>query len=194
MRSGMRLVIDLSDVQCLTSPVLGKLINLKKKLSSHGVRVALRHVQPDHRMATRWLADRPSRWLWKLVEYAAVAIILSCLLALVGFLDFRRYHPPRDITTVDQLVASLPQTLKFALVNQGGTPYVVWIGRPRGVTVSGPPVYVFDGLGNIVDHVGDAGESDNKFVLELYVAAFHAPKATAEEAVTFCWQRRTGPP
>jgi hypothetical protein len=141
-----------------------------------------------------WLADQSSPWLWRLVAYAVAAIILTCLLALVGFLDFRCYRPPRDTTTVDQLAANLPQTLKFALVHQGVTPYVAWIGRSRGATVSGPPVYVFDGFGNLVDHAGDAGDSDNKFVLELYVAAFHAPKATSEEAVTFCQQRRAGPP
>jgi len=47
MRSGTRLVIDLSDVEYLTSSDLGKLINLKKKLTSRGVRLRLQHVHPD---------------------------------------------------------------------------------------------------------------------------------------------------
>ena len=47
MRSGTRLVINLSDVEYLTSSDLGKLINLKRKLTSRGVRLSLQHVHPD---------------------------------------------------------------------------------------------------------------------------------------------------
>jgi anti-anti-sigma factor len=47
MRSGLRLVIDLSHVQYLASPVLGKLINLKKQLGGCGGRLGLQHVHPD---------------------------------------------------------------------------------------------------------------------------------------------------
>jgi anti-anti-sigma factor len=46
MRSGQRLVIDLSSVQYLASPILGKLINLKKQLGGRG-RLILQHVHPD---------------------------------------------------------------------------------------------------------------------------------------------------
>jgi anti-sigma B factor antagonist len=45
MRSGLRMVIDLSEVQDLASSVLGKLINLKKRLG--GGRLGLQHVHPD---------------------------------------------------------------------------------------------------------------------------------------------------
>ena len=145
-------------------------------------------------MTTRWLGDQGSRGLWSIVGYGLSIIVLVWFLNVVGFLDFRQYQPPRGSATMDQLVASLPETLKFALVEQGGRPYVVWIGKPRGVIVSGPPVYVFDRSGTLVDYVGDAGESDNRFVLGLYVAAIHAPGITAEEAETFCRQRREGLP
>ena len=47
MRSGLRLVIDLSEVQHLASPMLGKLINLKKRLGGGGGRLGLQHVHPD---------------------------------------------------------------------------------------------------------------------------------------------------
>jgi len=46
MRSDMRLVIDLSAVQYVASPVLGKLINLRKKLGAVGGRLGLRNVHP----------------------------------------------------------------------------------------------------------------------------------------------------
>ena len=47
MRSGLRLVIDLRNVQYLASPVLSKLINLKKQLRVGGGRLGLQHVHPD---------------------------------------------------------------------------------------------------------------------------------------------------
>ncbi len=47
MRSGMRLVIDLRDVESLASPVLGKLINLKKQVNLIRGRLGLQHVHPN---------------------------------------------------------------------------------------------------------------------------------------------------
>lgn len=44
--SGRRLVIDFSDVQNFSSAILGKLINLKKKLGRKR-RLVLQHVHPD---------------------------------------------------------------------------------------------------------------------------------------------------
>jgi anti-sigma B factor antagonist len=44
--SDKRLAIDFSDVQRLPAPILGKLINLKKKLGRKR-RLVLKHVHPD---------------------------------------------------------------------------------------------------------------------------------------------------
>ncbi len=146
------------------------------------------------RMTTRWMGDRKPQRFLKIVKYTVAIIFLVCCLNTLGILRFRRYYPPRGTTTVDQLAACHPQTFKFALVEQGGSPYIVWIGEWSGAIASGAPVYVFDNTGKLVDYAGDAGESDNKFVLELYIAAIHAPGITAEEAVTYCRLRRTTPP
>jgi hypothetical protein len=143
---------------------------------------------------TRGMGGLVSGRLKTIGEYAIlVGVFLWCLLA-VGFLDFKRYQPPRGTTTLDQLVASLPETLKFAVVEQGGKQYVVWIGRPRGAIVSGPPVYVFDSNGSLVDWVADSGDSDNTFVSGLHVAAFRAPGIPAQEALTYCHRNRTARP
>ncbi len=123
-------------------------------------------------------------------EYALVTALLIVLLAAVGILNFRRYQPAQGVSTIDQLVARLPETLKFAVVEQGSRTYVVWVGRPRGVIASGPPVYVFDRAGTLVDRVYDTGESDNSFVKELHVRAFHAPAITPREAVNYCREAR----
>ncbi len=46
-RPGLRLVIDLSDVQQLSSDTLARLINLKKQLCMIRGRLVLSHVHPD---------------------------------------------------------------------------------------------------------------------------------------------------
>jgi anti-anti-sigma factor len=47
MPKGMRLAIDFSEVRYMSSAVLGKLINLKKKLNGARGRISLRHLHPD---------------------------------------------------------------------------------------------------------------------------------------------------
>jgi anti-sigma B factor antagonist len=47
VRSGMRLMIDMSSVQYLNSPALSKLISLKRRLSMRGGRLGVQHVHPD---------------------------------------------------------------------------------------------------------------------------------------------------
>lgn len=47
MRPGLRLLIDMSEVQYLDSPALSKLIDLKRKLRAGGGRLRLQSVPPD---------------------------------------------------------------------------------------------------------------------------------------------------
>jgi anti-anti-sigma factor len=47
MRSGMRVVLDFTDVEFLSSAVLGKLISIKKKVAAMQGKVAIRNVHPD---------------------------------------------------------------------------------------------------------------------------------------------------
>ena len=49
LRRGMRIAMDLSEVQHLSSAVLGRLVNLKKKVESVGGRIVLRHIHPELR-------------------------------------------------------------------------------------------------------------------------------------------------
>lgn len=137
---------------------------------------------------------RPGRLRSIVVEYTFVASALVFLLYAMGLLSFKRNQPPRGITSLDQLVAHLPETRKFALVERGGQSYVVWIGTTRGVIVSGPPVYVFDRAGTLVDRVGDVGDSYNPFVGESYSLAYRAPAITPEEALAYCRQRQAATP
>ena len=53
MWRGIRIVLDFSDVQFLSSAVLARLINLKKKVAASGGRVGLRNIHPDLREVFR---------------------------------------------------------------------------------------------------------------------------------------------
>jgi hypothetical protein len=137
--------------------------------------------------------DKRSRHWWKIGEYASCAVVVVWLLLIVGFLDFKRYQPPKGTTTIDQLVAELPETFKLAIVKNGVRSSVVWIGRPRGMIASGPPVWVFDETGNLVDRVYDVGEVHNTFVHGLYRRAFEAPAISPQEALDYCHGSRAAP-
>jgi hypothetical protein len=130
--------------------------------------------------------SRKSRWIKRVAEGSILAFCFVVLGFLTGFLSFGTYQPPRGLKTLDQLAAHLPETLKFAVVTSDDRSFVVWIGRSRGVIVSGPPVYVFDQAGTLVDHVGDAGDSNNAFVGKLYGEAFQAAAISTDEAVAYC--------
>jgi anti-anti-sigma regulatory factor len=53
VRPGMQLVIDFGDVPSLSSPILGKLVNLKKKMGAARGRLIFRNLHPDLRAVFR---------------------------------------------------------------------------------------------------------------------------------------------
>lgn len=119
-----------------------------------------------------------------LLEGLIVMAILALLFLLIHGNPFANHYPREGLRTLEELVVDGPLTLKYAEVERDGRRYIVWIGRARGATVSGPPVYVFDETGRLLDRVGDAGESSNPFVGPLYGEAFNAPALTAEDALS----------
>lgn len=99
---------------------------------------------------------------------------------------WKRFMPPEGMKSIDDLIAALPETYCFAAVEHEGTPYVVWVGRPRGPIVSGPPVCVFDTDGRLVDWSGDTGDSNNRFVREMHALAFRSDPISKDEALALC--------
>ncbi|MEW4571103.1 hypothetical protein AB1L88_24805 [Tautonia sp. JC769] len=120
-------------------------------------------------------------------------IIWTILVVVWGFLvitiigpPWKRFMPPEGMKSIDDLIAALPETYCFAAVEHEGTPYVVWVGRPRGPIVSGPPVCVFDTDGRLVDWSGDTGDSNNRFVREMHALAFRSDPISKDEALALC--------
>ena len=129
--------------------------------------------------------NRRALWRWIVEAAICAGLIVLCLFA-IGAFTFQRFQPPRGTTTLDQLVADLPETLKFGVVKQAGRTYIVWIGRSRGPIVSGPPVYVFDDKGILVDYTRDVGDDDKRFINDCYGEAWRGSDMTARQALEFC--------
>lgn len=120
----------------------------------------------------------------------AIAGSFGLLLILVAGSPFKTDFPPRNLTTIDELIGNLPETYKFAVARQGDDEYVVWIGRASGPIRSGPPVYVFDRQGKLVGFTRDAGDSDDRFVHQWYGIAFKSPAMTPEAVAAYCRRNR----
>jgi hypothetical protein len=141
-------------------------------------------------MVPRSLRHQES-YRWRSIARSVVtSALVLFLLVLVLILDFQLHLPSRDTTSIDQLVDQDLSTFKYAIVEHGEHPYVVWIGPIRAPCASGPPVYVFDGTGGLVDRTSDVGEFVSPFVDQLYDVALDAPPITGEMALNYCRHNR----
>ena len=122
----------------------------------------------------------------RLIEWGITAVMLGILSLLIIGPPWKRFMPPEGMETIDDLIATLPETYCFAAVEHEGTPSVVWVGRPRGPIVSGPPVCVFDTNGYLVDWSGDTGDSNNQFAREMHGLAFRSDPISLDEAIAIC--------
>ena len=122
----------------------------------------------------------------RLIEWACVGVCFGFLGLLLVGPPWKRYLPPPETRTIEDLIAQLPETYCFASVEHEGTSYVVWVGRPRGPIVSGPPVCVFDTKGRLVDWSSDTGDSNNGFVRELHSLAYRSKPISVDEAIAIC--------
>ncbi|WP_169975075.1 hypothetical protein [Tautonia rosea] len=122
----------------------------------------------------------------RLIEWGITAVMLGILGLLIIGPPWKQFMPPEGMETIDDLIAALPETYCFAAVEHEGMPYVVWVGRPRGPIVSGPPVCVFDTNGRLVDWSGDTGDSNNQFVREMHGLAFRSASISTDEAIARC--------
>ncbi|WP_152050023.1 hypothetical protein [Tautonia marina] len=120
------------------------------------------------------------------VEWGITVVMLGILGLLIIGPPWKRFMPPEGMETIDDLIAVLPETYRFAAVEHDGTSYVVWVGRPRGPIVSGPPVCVFATNGRLVDWSGDTGDSNNQFVREMHARANQTDPISKDEAIAMC--------
>lgn len=103
------------------------------------------------------IAKSRSRW----IEWAFLALMgLLAVAYVVGCdLELRRSKLRAPNASFDAVLAHIPTPQRFGTLERDGTTYVVVIGRlTRIYLASGPPVYVFDRSGRLVDWTYDIGD------------------------------------
>jgi hypothetical protein len=134
-------------------------------------------------MAFRTKKHQISMWLYKAVGGALLAAAMAFLAN--DYLATRRSRPPSRNCTLVELVERVPAPFRLAIVARSGEERLVWIGTiPRFTVRSGPPCYIFDRNGLMVDWCPEAGEGWSSDYLE--VAAFHEDPIPLSEALRWC--------
>lgn len=127
------------------------------------------------RSAVAWLRKWP----------ALVLLAIALVFFTNEYIAYRRAKPPNANCTLAELVEAVPPPARLAIVPQHGVQRLVWIGPISWLTVrSGPPCYVFDERGQLVDWCPETGEG---WALDyLKVAAYEEQSISLDEAVRWC--------
>jgi hypothetical protein len=99
-------------------------------------------------------------------------------------------QPPGLKCTPTELAGKVPKPVRLAVISAYGSRRLIWIGRvPRFTLNSGPPCYVFDESGVLVDWCSNTGERWSGD--SLMGDAYKAPSMSLEEAVRWCTDRNS---
>ena len=112
------------------------------------------------------------------------AILVSVIWITLIVAEKRRLSPPQGINTLAKFAAVMPSPTRLAIIEEVGEKRVVWIGKTGHWSLaSGPPCYVFDRSGELVEwntETGD-GQPTTRFVRLAGVAQ----QFTVAEAIEF---------
>src|SRR5207248_2663080 len=87
--------------------------------------------------------------------------------------------------TLAELAMKIPPPVRLAIVNQRGAQRLIWIGPiPRLTIRSGPPCYIFDEGGRLVDWCPETGEGWPSDYLKT--AAYQEHPISLDEALRWC--------
>jgi hypothetical protein len=124
------------------------------------------------------------RLLLFLKGLATVVGLLVAYLALDMFTSYRM-APPSLGCTVAELAAKLPPPRRLAVIATPAGKRMIWLGdTPWWVVRSGPPCYVFDARGRLVEWCHETGEGWHSDGLAM--AAWQAKPITMDEALQWC--------
>jgi hypothetical protein len=120
------------------------------------------------------------------IRYCAIFV---GVLLLVGWMwvwvyQLRKNILPHNVVTIDQYLASMPAPVSAYRCQLDGQPYYILRGpKPSWPVVppSGPPQYVFDQHGHIVDWSRDVGDDD--LYAERWSRAVSRTPVTVEDAI-----------
>jgi hypothetical protein len=94
-------------------------------------------------------------WRWFAVGLLALIVVFLSH----EYVVHRTIKPPRANCTILELAEKVPDPVRLSVVSQDGLQRLVWIGPIPPLTIrSGPPCYVFDEHGQLVDWCSETGE------------------------------------
>ena len=118
------------------------------------------------------------------------AILILLGLAAIGWfslaaVEARRLRPPTSARTLPSFLSVMPRPERFEIHVAGDRRYLLVVGRlPALLTLpSGPPVYVFDTSGKLLDWTADSGD-DPRFV-ERWGSHSGGQRISKAEAIVF---------
>jgi len=94
-----------------------------------------------------------------------------------------RLEPSTDTQTLAAFAERMPPPSRLALADAEGGRYVVWIGDWPQAFVSGPPCYVFDSSGRLVDWSVDTGD-DHHLIYFCHLAGYNR-EISLDDALAF---------
>lgn len=126
------------------------------------------------------------------MHIAVVVVVLAVVLAIVGsvMIERGRIVPPEGVRTLQDFVREMRPAAVIAEVSHQGKPCLLWVGKvefPNSFP-SGPPCYLFDRTGNLLDweyETGEGGELDG-----LERNARKGKRLSVEEALGFVQAER----
>ena len=133
-------------------------------------------------------------WAKRLYPYVlraflGLVLVLAIPAAMIGYSSWRssHLHPPPSVRTLDDLLAwRTPGGLY--LITRDGQQYLEAQGLDYDLGASGPPGYVFDEKGSLIDWTTDSGD-DSKYQHKWHRFPEWRP-ARAEEVSRFIQRSR----
>lgn len=124
-------------------------------------------------------SSRSRVWLGVLVGIPLLSVTTLLILSGQAY-DAKR--PPEDARSLEAFAAEMAPPAQLAMIEMDEATYFVWVGKQdRWFPGSGPPGYVFDRSGTLIDYSLDTG--DDHHISAYMTASWKAQATTVAEAV-----------
>lgn len=118
-----------------------------------------------------------------------VLVVAACVCLFAAWIWAEHRHavalrPPQGATNLAAFLQARPESGPISRFVHAGNAHIKVVGRPGGTGLSlpsGPPVYIFDTSGRLVDWCGDLG--DNEEFLRKWGGFSNATALAADEAI-----------
>ena len=123
----------------------------------------------------------------KVIEFG---IVIGCLIIplvawiLISSAERSRLTPPPTATTLQEFADCMPAPQHLAAINDAGDTRIIWIGHTAMWSLAmGPPCYVFDSKGTLIQWDWKTGEGDWLETTRFVAPGWQAKPMSVQEAI-----------